>query len=197
MRTTILAALMLTMATAADAQGEREVEFGGGFHFWNLMQHYDFIDFPTGPTVDLTWVRWGERWGGALGVSGVLNRVDVHEGNYTVERRLPIYGHATVRYRFRPAGNGNVWSIGVGTPWTIFWERNRPRIWDSEGGYWKMDRRPEAVEGKLAVVTLLMHTEVLVTRQVSEQLKVRGGVRVAPFYYPLMLQPVVLGVWDF
>ena len=79
----------------------------------------------------------------------------------------------------------------------IFWERNRPRIWDSEGGYWKMDRRPEAVEGKLAVWTLLMHTEVLVTRQVSEQLKVRGGVRVAPFFYPLMLQPVVLGVWDF
>ena len=31
----------------------------------------------------------------------------------------------------------------------------------------------------------------------SEALKVRGGVRVAPFFYPLMLQPVVLGVWNF
>ena len=60
-----------------------------------------------------------------------------------------------------------------------------------------MDRRPEAVEGKLEVATLLMHTEVLVTRQVSERVTVRGGVRVAPFIYPLMLQPVVLGVWDF
>ena len=60
-----------------------------------------------------------------------------------------------------------------------------------------MDRRPEAVEGELAVGTLLMHTEVLVTRQVSAQVKVRGGVRVAPFIYPLMLQPVVLGVWGF
>ena len=164
---------------------------------WNLQQHYDFSDFPTGPTVDLTWVRWGERWGGAFGVSGVLNRVDVREGNYTVERRLPVYGHATVRYRFRPDSNGTVWSIGVGTPWMIFWERNRPRIWDSEGGYWTMDRRPEAVEGKLVAGTLLMHTEVLVTRQVSEKLTVRGGVRVAPLIYPLMVQPVVVGVWDF
>ena len=110
---------------------------------------------------------------------------------------MPVYGHVTVRYRFRPDGNGNVWSIGVGSPWAVFWERNRPRIWDSEGGYWTMDRRPEAVEGELAVGTLLMHTEVLVTRQVSAQVKVRGGVRVAPFIYPLMLQPVVLGVWGF
>ena len=59
------------------------------------------------------------------------SRVDVREGNYTVERRLPVYGHATVRYRFRPDSNGNVWSIGVGSPLIIFWERNRPRIWDS------------------------------------------------------------------
>ena len=36
-----------------------------------------------------------------------------------------------------------------------------------------------------------------VTVSRSEALKVRGGVRVAPFFYPLMLQPVVLGVWDF
>ena len=86
MRTTILAVLMLTIATGADAQGKRELEFGGGFHFWNLMQHYDFSDFPTGPTVDLTWVRWGERWGGAFGVSGVLNRVDVRR---RVEWALP------------------------------------------------------------------------------------------------------------
>ena len=152
---------------------------------------------PRGPTVDLTWVRWGERWGAAIGVFGVLSHVDVNEGNYTVERRLPVYGHVTVRYRFRPDGNGNVWSIGVGSPWAIFWERNRPRIWDSERGSWTMDRRPEAVEGELAAGTLLMHTEVLVTRQVSEQVKVRAGVRVAPFLYPLMLQPVVLGVWGF
>jgi len=93
--------------------------------------------------------------------------------------------------------NGNVWSVGVGTPWTIFWERNRPRIWDSERGYWTMDRSPEAVEGKLAVGTLIAHTEVLVTRQVSKRVRVRGGVQVAPLYYPLMLQPVVFGVWDF
>ncbi len=197
MRTTMLAVLMLTITTGAYAQGERELEFGGGIHLWNLQQHYDFSDFPTGPTVDLTWVRWGERWGGAFGVSGVLNRVDVREGNYTVERRLPVYGHATVRYRFRPDSNGTVWSIGVGTPWMIFWERNRPRVWDSEGGYWTMDRRPEAVEGKLVAGTLLMHTEVLVTRQVSEKLTVRAGFRVAPFIYPLMLQHVVVGVWDF
>ena len=169
--------------TGAAAQGERELEFGGGLHVWNLQQHYDFSDFPTGPTVDLTWVRWGERWGAAVGVFGVLGHVDVDEGNYTVARRLPVYGHVTVRYRFRPDGNGNVWSIGVGSPWVVFWERNRPRIWDSEGGYWTMDRRPEAVEGKLAGETLLMNTEVLVTRQVSEQVKVRVGVRVAPFIY--------------
>ena len=60
-----------------------------------------------------------------------------------------------------------------------------------------MDRRPEAVEGKLAFGTLLMHTEVLIARRVSERLKVRGGVRVAPFIYPLVLHPVVLGVWAF
>ena len=195
MRTTILAVLMLTIATGADAQGKRELEFGGGFHFWNLMQHYDFSDFPTGPTVDLTWVRWGERWGGAFGVSGVLNRVDVREGNYTVERRLPVYGHATLRYQFKPDAEGNVWSLGVGTPWALFWERNHPRVWDAEGGYWTTDRRPEAVEGEFAVGTLLVHTEVLVARQVSEKLKLRAGVRVAPFIYPLMVQPVVLGVW--
>ena len=172
MRTAVLAVLMLTITTGAAAQGERELEFGGGLHVWNLQQHYDFSDFPTGPTVDLTWVRWGERWGAAVGVFGVLSHVDVNEGNYTVERRLPVYGHVTMRYRFRPDGNGNVWSIGVGSPWAIFWERNRPRIWDSEGGSWT-------------------------TRQVSAQVKVRGGVRVAPFIYPLMLQPVVLGVWGF
>ncbi len=80
MRTTMLAVLMLTITTGAYAQGERELEFGGGLHLWNLQQHYDFSDFPTGPTVDLTWVRWGERWGGAFGVSGVLNRVDVQRG---------------------------------------------------------------------------------------------------------------------
>ena len=197
MRTTVLSVLMLMVTTGVYAQGARELEFGGGLHLWNLEQHYDFSDFPTGPTVDLTWVRWRERWGTAFGVSGVLSRVDVREGNYTVERRLPVYGHVTVRYRFRPDSNGNVWSVGIGSPWAVFWERNRPRIWDSEGGYWTMDRRPQAVEGKLAVWTLLVHTEVLFTRRVSEQLKVRGGVRVAPLYYPLMLQPVVVGVWDF
>ena len=169
MRTTILAVLMLTTATGADAQGKRELEFGGGFHFWNLMQHYHFSDFPTGPTVDLTWVRWGER--------------------------LPVYGHATLRYQFKPDAEGNVWSLGVGTPWALFWERNHPRVWDAEGGYWTTDRRPEAVEGEFAVGTLLVHTEVLVARQVSEKLKLRAGVRVAPFIYPLMVQLVVLGVW--
>ena len=193
MRTTILAVLVVMVTTGANAQGERELEFGGGLHMWT--QPYDNVDFPTGPTVDLTWVRWGERWGAAFGVSGVLGRVDV-QGSYTVARRLPVYGHATVRYRFRPDINDNVWSIGVGTPGVIFWERYRPRVWNPEG-YWEADRRPGAVRGKLAAWTLLVHTEVLVTRQVSEQMRIRGGVRVAPFIYPLMLQPVVLGVWDF
>ena len=196
MRTTIFVFLVLAAAAGADAQ-EHEREFGGGFHFWNLANHYDFSDFPTGPTVDLTWVRWGEHWGGAFGLSGVLNRVDVREGNYTVDRRLPVYGHATLRYRFKPDPEGNVWSLGVGTPWVLFWERNHPRIWDGGGGYWTTDRRPEAVEGGFVLHTLFVHTEVLVTRQVSEKLRVRGGVRIAPFVYPLMLQPIVLGVWGF
>jgi len=102
MRATILAVLMLMVTIGVNAQGERELEFGGGLHLWNLVQHFDFSDFPTGPTVDLTWVRWRERWGAAFGVFGVLSRVDVREGNYTVERRLPVYGHVAVRYRFRP-----------------------------------------------------------------------------------------------
>ena len=46
MRTTILAVLMLTITTGAAAQGERELEFGGGLHLWNLQEHYDFSDFP-------------------------------------------------------------------------------------------------------------------------------------------------------
>ena len=87
MRTTVLAVLMLTITTGVGAQGERELEFGGGLHFWNLQQHYDFSDFPTGPTVDLTWVRFGERWGAAIGVFGVLSHVDIDEGNY-VDSRL-------------------------------------------------------------------------------------------------------------
>ena len=144
MRTTILAVLMLVVTTGAAAQGERELEFGGGLHLWNLEQHYDFSDFPTGPTVEMTWVRWREQWGAAFGVSGVLSRVAVREGNYTVERRLPVYGHVTVRYRFRPNSDGSFWSVGVGSPWVVFWERNRPRIWIRREaiGRWIGDRRP-------------------------------------------------------
>ena len=38
MRTTMLAVLMLMPTTGAHAQGERELEFGGGFHVWNELQ---------------------------------------------------------------------------------------------------------------------------------------------------------------
>ena len=48
MRTTILAVLMLLVTMGANAQGERELEFGGGVHLWNLQQHYDFSDSPRG-----------------------------------------------------------------------------------------------------------------------------------------------------
>ena len=147
----------------------------------------------------MTWVRWGERWGAAVGVFGVLSHVDVDEGNYTVARRLPVYGHVTVRYRyrFRPDGNGNVWSIGVGSLGRSSGSETvrASGIRKEAIGRWTGDRRPWRASSRGG--TLLMNTEVLVTRQVSEQVKVRVGVRVAPFIYPLMLQPVVLGVWGF
>ena len=118
-------------------------------------------------------------------------------GYCTVERRLPLYGKATLRYRFRPARNGDIWSVGVGSPVVAWWERSPARRWNVAGGYWEADPRPEAVTSEFRSRWLWMHTEILLTRRVSEHLTVRVGVEVAPAVLPIMVHPVILGVWDF
>ena len=53
MRTTALTALVtLTLATAASAQGTREIEVGGGWMEFNPLDIDDFTSVPSGPILD-------------------------------------------------------------------------------------------------------------------------------------------------
>ena len=189
MRTTILAVLTLTIPTGADAQGERELEFGGGLHsaqertneievgggFHAGLDIADFIQFPSVPTLDMRFVHWRtDQWGVAGRVLLGIGSDD--SGDYSVEeRRNPGYLQVLARYRFASLGKTTLYAgIGGG----VLWFGDTPR--SGFGG---------PAEDRFQVWPHLLALEALVSRTITERLSLRGGVTLVPLIH---LHPVVL-----
>lgn len=188
MRTTALTVLLvLAAATTAAAQGRHELEVGGGWMQFNAFDVDDFISNPSGATLTVTRVGWreDERRGWAIGVTAVLSpQHDTH---------FPLYGSVAYRWRWESDdGSDLIFGVGAGP---MMWIRKTP-LWELDPDTFTRSYTGET-ERELDIFPR-PHIDVYDSRPIRDGLKVRFGVTWMPLLWiPLMVQPTVMGVWEF
>ena len=195
MRTTALTVLVtLTLATAASAQGTREIEVGGGWMEFNPLDIDDFTSVPSGPILTVTRVGWreDERQGWAIGVTAVLTPQHApHTSNTRYD--FPLYGSVTYRWRWEhDDGSDLIFGAGAGPMMQVrvspVWELDPDTLAASYTGEEKRDLE----------LFLRPHIDVYGSRPLRDGLKIRYGVTWLPLLWlPFMVQPTVMGVWEF
>ena len=195
MRTMTLTVLLaLAAATTAAAQGRHELEVGAGWMQFNPLDIDDFTSIPSGPTLTVTRVGWreDERRGWAIGVTAVLTPQHVP---HTVNTgyHFPLYGSVAYRWRWESDdGSDLIFGVGAGP---MMWIRKTP-LWELDPDTFTRSYTGET-ERELDIF-LRPHIDVYGSRPIRDGLKIRYGVTWMPLLWiPLMVQPTVMGVWEF
>ena len=167
-------AVVAVAADVAHAQIEHELELGGGFHV--ALPFHDVVALPRRPSVHARVVRWlSPRWG----IGGRFMAVLGSRRRWGIERDRLTHLYLTGRYR-RPLERNHELHVGVG------------------GGLVSWRVRGHRTDGRQSVYvgSVWVDLEVLISRQITEQVSVRAGIAGAalPLVY---VHPVVLAAYRF